>query len=323
MKIVLVGAVDFSLHCLEKIVQAEGDVVGVVTLSPADGAGHSDYADLSGTANRLNIPLLCLRNVNAEESLEAIRSLQPDVIFVLGWSRLVGRDFLAIPPKGCVGVHPALLPKNRGRHPLIWALVEGLDESGLTFFYLDEGADSGDILWQQTFPITLEDSASTLYEKIKSLASKAIPEFLPQLAANNAPRTPQDHTRATYWRKRGEDDGEIDWSASSLQCHNLIRALTHPYPGAHTFLDGHKAVVWKSRLPKKTSASSWAHLPPGVIVDGDGDALLVRTGDGHLEIMDCETGAQVMPAVGQHFEHSAPAPIPTGPTGKPVTNEAG
>jgi methionyl-tRNA formyltransferase len=319
MRIVLVGAVDFSLHCLEEIVQAKGNVVGVVTLSAIDGAGHSDYADLSKTSQHLNIPVLYLRNVNAEESLDAIRSLHPDVIFVLGWSHLVGADFLAIPPMGCVGVHPALLPKNRGRHPLIWALVEGLDESGLTFFYLDEGADTGDILWQQTFPITLEDDAGTLYEKIKTLASKAISKFLPQLSASSAPRTPQDHSQASYWRKRSEDDGEIDWSASSLKSHNLIRALAHPYPGAHTFIDGRKIVIWKSRLPEGAAAASWAHLPPGTIVDEVSGALLVRTGDGQLEIMDCG----IKPAVGQQFEHSAPAPVPTGPAGKPMTNKAG
>jgi methionyl-tRNA formyltransferase len=221
-------------------------------------------------------------------AITQIRELKPDVIFVWGLSQLVPSDILSIPSIGCIGVHPALLPRNRGRHPIIWALVEGLTESGLTFFYMDEGADSGDILWQKAFPISLDDDAATLYQKIEILASEAISQFLPQLQNGTAPRIPQDHTKATYWRKRGEADGLIDWRAPSLRTYNLIRALIHPYVGAHTLLNGRKVIVWRAKLAGQTPATLM-QASPGTVVRCSTGSILVRTGDGFLELADWQT----------------------------------
>src|ERR1700721_163490 len=198
MRILFVGAVEFSQHLLRQVVEHGGNVVGVMTVSPQDSGFNSDYVDLAETASALRIPVYFTKKIRSPESVEVIRSISPDVIFVFGFSQLISQEILSIPRLGCIGTHPALLPKNRGRHPLIWALVEGLTQSGLTFFYLDEGADSGGILWQEPFTIELGDDALTLYQKIRSLASKGIAEFLPKLMNNTAPRIPQDASQATY-----------------------------------------------------------------------------------------------------------------------------
>ena len=136
---------------------------------------------------------------------------------------------------GILGVHPALLPQNRGRHPLIWAKVLGLKQSGLTFFFIDEGADSGPILSQAKFRITEEDDALTIYNKIKNLAKIQIADFLPKLILNTFQSKIQDHNQANYWRKRKESDGMIDWRMHPNSILNLIQALTRPYPGALFF----------------------------------------------------------------------------------------
>jgi len=289
MKILLIGGVEFTRHCLKEIVKQGGNAVEVMTVKKEHAKFNSDYVDLGETAAALGIPVHYTDKVRSPESVELIRSIAPDVIFVFGFSQLISKEILDIPRLGCVGTHPALLPKNRGRHPLIWALVEGLPQSGLTFFYLDEGADSGDILWQKAFPITLDDDASTLYEKIRVLASEGIAEFLPKLMNNTAPRTAQDASKATYWLKRTAKDGEIHWDQPSMTIYNLVRALTHPYPGSHTFLNGEKIIVWKAVPPMAQSANGQGcqgNELPGTVVEGSESRLRVRTGDGYVTILD-------------------------------------
>jgi methionyl-tRNA formyltransferase len=286
MKILFVGTVRFSRRCLGEILDQGGEVVGVLTLPAEKARFNSDYADLGNFCAKWAVPCHRIGNINDPETVHLIRSLAPDVIFVFGWSQLIRKEVLDLPPLGCIGSHPALLPRNRGRHPLIWALVEGLEESGLTFFYLGEGADDGDIFWQRPFPITLEDDASTLYAKMEELGVQAIREFLPQLQAGNAPRIPQDHRLATTWRKRGEKDGEITWSAPSLTTYNLVRALTRPYVGAHTWYGEHRLLVWRASLLKARLTPEQEALAAGtVLACGDG-WLDVRTGDGSIRISD-------------------------------------
>lgn len=284
MRIVFVGTVEFSRHCLEQIIAAGGQVVGVLTLAPDRGRFHGDYADLSPVAAAGGIPVHRIRNINDPDVLALVRSLRPDVILVFGWSQLLGSELLEIAP--CIGTHPALLPRNRGRHPITWALVEGLEESGLTFFWLDDGADSGDILWQRAFPIAEEDDAAIVYRKIEGLAEEAIREFLPQLETGTAPRHPQSDDEATYWRRRTEADRWIDWRLPSKRIYNLVRGLARPYVGALTSRGGKDVIVWQARLqPPEMDAP--VGVEPGTVVD-DGDGLRVRTGDGYLTVLELD-----------------------------------
>ena len=292
MRILFVGTVEFSRHCLEELLDHaaphDGQVVAVLTLDPAQANGHADYTDLAHVIDGQSIPLHRIRDINAPHAVELIRSYTPDVLCVFGWSQLISKTVLEIPPLGCIGAHPALLPHHRGRHPIIWALVEGLSESGLTFFYLDERADHGDILWQRAFPITLQDDAASVYARVTSLAREAIREFLPQLAQGTAPRRPQDHRQATYWRKRHAQDGEISWEAPTLHSYNLIRALAHPYVGAHTSYQGQRLRVWRSALPDGPLPDGAERLVPGTVLLAGGKGLVVRTNDGYLRLVDYE-----------------------------------
>lgn len=286
MRILFAGAVEFSRHCLSEVLQHGGEVIAVLNPAAHDARSNSDYCDLAEVARRHDVPLFRFRKIGDPESVALVRSLDPDVIFVFGLSQLVPPSVLAIPRLGCIGTHPALLPKHRGRHPLIWALVEGLSESGLTFFFLDEGADSGDILWQKSFPITCDDDASTLYSRIKALASEAVPVILTQLATGTARRIPQDHGAATYWRKRTAADGVIDWSGSATRAFNLVRALTRPYPGATTMCEGHQISVWRSR--PRDAVKGWLQVPPGCVIGPASQGLLVQCGEGVLELLEWE-----------------------------------
>ncbi len=287
MKIIFIGSVEFSRRCLQEVLRQGGNVVAVLNPTKKQAGGNSDYADLAPIAKEHGIPLYrigCVGQID-EKTIELIRGLKPDVIFVFGFSQLLPKAVLDIPPLGCIGTHPALLPVGRGRHPLIWALVNGLAESGLTFFYLDEKVDSGDILWQVPFPITRQDDAGTLYEKICRMAEWGIAEFLPGLKARTWGRRAQDHSKATYTRKRTEADGLIDWTQPAERIHNLIRALTHPYPGAHTFANGQKVIAWKSRIVNP-DAQLADYL--GVVIQVNDAGIAVQCGAGTLRVIDYE-----------------------------------
>ena len=165
-------------------------------------------------------------------------------------------EVLSIPKIGSIGSHPSLLPKNRGRHPLIWSLINNEETGGLTFLYLDNGIDDGDILWQESFPITELDDAGTLYGKIKTLSSKAIPDLLGRMTVGPLVGTRQAAEIATYLRKRSEADGLIHWSLPAKVIHNLVRALTHPYVGAHSYYNEGKITIWKTQKRQIENRSS-------------------------------------------------------------------
>lgn len=175
MKILFIGAVEFSACALQELLEIQANIIGVCTLSQS--TINSDHVDLSRIAEQAGIPVRLTPNINNEEVCSWIQSLNPDIIFCFGWSQIIKKPLLDIPPMGIVGYHPAALPANRGRHPLIWALVLGLTETASTFFFMDEGADSGDILDQRSVPIKSTDDARSLYESIMQVSRSQIREF--------------------------------------------------------------------------------------------------------------------------------------------------
>jgi methionyl-tRNA formyltransferase len=279
MKIVYIGTVDFSYHCLCEVLESQGNVVGIITSK--NNRANSDYCDLTPISSRYGIPIHYCKNVNDTETIKWIEDREPDIIFCWGWSQLIKTELLSLPPMGIVGVHPALLPKNRGRHPLIWALVLGLKESGLTFFFMDEGADSGAIVSQKRFEITKEDTANTLYKKIEELAKIQIEEFLPNLISGDYSTIIQDSENANYWRKRSAKDGMIDWRMNRAAILNLIRALTKPYPGASFNYKEQIITVWKAR---EYDQETFSNIEPGKIFLTSNGAPVIKCYDGAVVI---------------------------------------
>lgn len=283
MRIVFVGCVEFSRHALEKVLQLGGNVVGICTLGAS--AFNADHSDLGDIAKRQAIPCLDVADLNATESIEWLKAQQPDVVFCFGWSRLLKREFLSIPALGVVGFHPAALPMNRGRHPLIWALVLGLKETGSTFFFMDEGADSGDILSQEVVSISENDNAHSLYQKITATALRQIHDFLPKLCDGSFAAKRQNPSLVNYWRKRHRADGIIDWRMSSQSIHNLVRGLTKPYVGASFIHNGVEFKVWKTEL----IAEAPLNIEPGrVLRAGVGDGHVVKCGEGAIRLLHIE-----------------------------------
>ena len=290
MKIVFIGNVDFSHHCLRFLLKNKGRVVGIVTTTATKN--NSDYYDLSSTAVEHHIPVHYCKNINDRETIEWIREKLPDIILCFGFSQLIKSELLKIPPKGIIGVHPALLPQNRGRHPLIWALALGLKESGLTFFRMDEGADSGSILSQERFIIKDEDDATSLYIKIKELATKQISLFLPELISNTAKFVEQDPRYASYWRKRSRKDGIIDWRMSTSAITNMVRALTRPYSGAEFKYKEQTITVWKAEPHVEPVP---LNIEPGKVIAITNNRPVIKCYNGAIILTEYEPLIDCMP----------------------------
>ncbi len=282
VRIVFIGTVEFSRLALAKLVAIDAEVVGVCTLQGS--SFNADYADLRPLCREHGIQFKITEDINSAETLSWIRECAPDVIFCFGWSRLLKDDLLSVARLGVVGFHPAALPANRGRHPLIWALALGLEHTASTFFFMDAGADSGDILSQRVIEIDQYDDAGSLYKKVCTTALEQIAEFVPCLSNGSFVRELQNHAQANTWRKRGVTDGMIDWRMSARSIHNLVRALTKPYVGAHFVFDGKDIKVWKSMV----LCDAPANAEPGKVLGMHDGAPVIKCGQYALCLLTTE-----------------------------------
>jgi methionyl-tRNA formyltransferase len=260
---------------LETIILKGAQVVGVITKNKS--SFNNDFEDLSIVATNNGIPFLYVQDINDQSSVLWIKQLTPDIIFCFGWSSLIKKDILDIVPMGVVGFHPSLLPSNRGRHPLIWAKVLGLNKSGTSFFFMDEGADTGEILDQKEFDILFEDDAASLYKKMIDNAIHQVEYFLPKLQENKYPRIKQLGLGNT-WRKRDASDGFIDFRMNSETICNLIRGLTKPYAGAHCIYKGEEIKVWEADM----SVTDQINSEPGNVLDIINNNIIVKTSNGAI-----------------------------------------
>ena len=293
MKVVLIGSVEFSLRVLEKLLSTDVELVGVCTKKSS--TFNSDFVDLKPLCDDNDVPCLYVEDINSSMSIEWIKNLNPDVIFCYGWSSLIKSDIFALAPMGVVGYHPAKLPKNRGRHPLIWALSLGLKDSASTFFFMDKDADTGDILSQVDFKISIQDDARSLYDKVINIALIQIEEFVPLLQNGTYIRIKQNEKESNYWRKRKELDGEIDFRMSSRAIYNLTRALTKPYVGAHIKINEVNYSVWKV----KGSNDFQDNIEPGKVLRVINEIIVVKSYDGAIEIIDHDF--KKIPKVGEYL----------------------
>ena len=282
MRVVFIGAVEFSLRTLEHLVTIDANIVGVCTLQ--ESKFNADHVDLSNFCKVRGIPSHYVQDINSAETLAWILGKSPDIIFCFGWSILIKQELLKLAPLGIVGFHPALLPANRGRHPLIWALVLGLKKTGSTFFFMDSNADSGDILSQKEIYIGDEDDARILYDKVVQVALIQLTEMLPQLASGSFQRKKQLVSLSNVWRKRGMVDGQIDWRMSAQSIHNLVRGLAPPYVGAHFLHYGNNVKVLKTAV----ILDAPDNFEPGKIMYQSSNDIVVKCGVGALSLLVTE-----------------------------------
>ncbi|SDA92728.1 methionyl-tRNA formyltransferase [Sinorhizobium sp. NFACC03] len=282
MRFALVGAVEGSRIALEALVSANRPPGLVVTLPRDKASRHSDHADLSLVACRSGIDIIETADINDAATLRSLRHVDPDVILVVGWSQICGQAFRKVPRWGCLGFHPAALPRLRGRAVIPWTILVGEKTTGSTLFWLDEGTDSGPIVLQRLFDVAADETARSLYDKHTRNLAEMIVETVEALENGPVPGIPQDATQASYCAKRTPEDGLIDWSRCASDVERHVRALGEPYPGAFTYLRDQKIAIGKARLWYQTgryiglTAQVQAYTEAGFLVRcGDGQCLEV------------------------------------------------
>ena len=225
-------------------------------------------------------------NINAPEFIEVLRKLQPDLFISMYFGRLFSPDLLGVPKKGCINMHPSMLPKGRGQGPSTWPIVNGDSESGQTIHYLDEGIDSGDIIAQRSVPIDPDDNSSTLGRKLVDVGVELFKDTWPLISAGTAPRIPQNDDEATYTVAARREHARINWNESAEYLSRFCRAF-EVGGGAWARVAGKRLYVWKA-TPYKGAASLGGGALPGQLIGVVGSGLVVQTGGGPLVLSKTE-----------------------------------
>jgi len=280
-RVVFIGAVHEAVPALAAVLASPAEVVGVVTLPRERAARASGYVDLEPAAAARGVPLLRCTDINAAGQVERIVRLAPDLIVVVGWTRLIGPELLAVPSRGCVGFHASLLPRHRGRAPVNWAILRGETITGNTMMYLDASADTGDIIDQRPVPIGAADTCATVYARVAEAGADMLRRYLPALLAGTAPRHPQGPADEGPLPKRTPGMGITDLSRPARAVHDWVRALTAPYPGAFAFWAGRKVMLWASAVPGPGPRAG-PPGPPGEVTGSGPAGVWVGTADGSV-----------------------------------------
>jgi methionyl-tRNA formyltransferase len=288
LSVVFIGCVKSSAAALDALI-ADPMVELRALVTFRESPFNSDFVDLAPRAALAGIPVAYAEDYPGDELADVFAKHPADLAIAVGWSRLLPRRVLNAPRIGVVGFHPAALPGNRGRHPVIWAIALGLRSTASTFFLMDEGADSGPILSQKRVEIAERETAGSLYEKLLGLIPEQVAEIVSGLNDGSLRPRPQDHSKATYWRKRSRADGLIDWRMSATQIDRLVRALAPPYPCAEIEFDKHRFQIVHAR-PCNVDEFD---CEPGKVLRVTDSEILVKAGEGAVAIEETNPALMV------------------------------
>ncbi|KGJ94237.1 formyltransferase family protein [Thalassotalea sp. ND16A] len=265
MKLAFVTCVQLGLSCMEALYEAGGELVQAFTLEDDRAVNKSGRVYIDKFCKEHSIDLFKLNHVNDQEVINIIKEKEIDWLFIIGWSQIAGKELLDAPKKGVLGMHPTLLPVGRGRAAIPWAIIKGLEETGVTLFKLDEGVDTGPILDQQVIKLDDEMDSSKLYDLVDHAHIQLMSKVTPHILQDTVEMKVQDESKATEWYGRKPEDGAIDLNGSVVDADRLIRAVTSPYPGAFTFIDNEKYVIWRAQKVDKPTSNLCLEFSDGVL----------------------------------------------------------
>lgn len=283
LRVVFIGCVKEGKECLEEVLQLGCDVRAIITFNDEMARKTSGAVRFDDLAQRYRIPLHRVATTDSPEIVTLIQEIKPDIVFVIGWTRLIHEDILAIPKYGCIGMHASILPRYRGRAPINWALINNEKQTGNSAILLDRGVDTGKLLAQRSFAINMADTCKTLYDKVAVSGREMVREIVGHLTNGGLETIVQDESQATVMPRRTPEDGVINWNLGALELFNWVRALTRPYPGAFSFHHGKKLFIWEARIAHDTNwhADRLEPEPPGTVISTS-DGILVSVGEGEL-----------------------------------------
>ncbi len=263
--------------CLEELLRRGVTVEALFTYEDDPGE-EIWFPSVAKLGREAGIPVHTPVSLGNDE-YELLLSLRPDVIFSFYYRSMIPERFLRIPPLGAFNMHGSLLPRYRGRACINWAVLKGEHETGATLHRMVRRADAGDMVDRERVPILFEDTAFDVGKKVAGAARLLIARNLDAIAAGRAARIPQNEEEATLFGRRTPADGKIDWSLDATEIYNLVRAVTHPFPGAFAFREGKKLFIWNA-LPEECPVDGSL---PGTVLSPS--PLRVKAGRGCLRIL--------------------------------------
>jgi methionyl-tRNA formyltransferase len=292
MRIGWIGQHREGLPALRALLERGIPVEAAISLRPAAAQRTSGRADYRPVCRRFGLRLYEVDSVNDITTIELLRHLDLDLVFVIGWTQLVRPDVLRLARVGMIGAHASLLPADRGRAPINWALIHGAAVTGNTLFWLTERADAGDIIDQTSIPIGPYDTCESLYRLVAASNREMILRALPLLLEGQRPGRPQVLTGAPPLPARRPEDGWLDWTRSSHDVYNFVRALTRPYPGAFTASDADgRFTIWRCALLPDAAGVRGAPgeaLGPVISPSEQACGQLIACGEGAIVILEIE-----------------------------------
>ncbi|MFZ1057191.1 MAG: formyltransferase [Opitutaceae bacterium] len=297
-RILFFGYSEVGHDCLSLLLERGDNVVALITHE--DNPNEKIWFKTPALAAReKGIPVHTPERVGTPEWRERIAAMRPDLILSVYYRNMIGMKVLGLAPLGAFNMHGSLLPRYRGRAPINWAVLNGEPRIGMTLHRMVKEPDAGNIVDQDGVDIGPRDTAEQAFRKVLPCARKVLARQIDALLSGTAVETPQDASKATYFGGRKPEDGRIDWSRSSRQIFNLVRAVADPYPGAFTDLGEVRLMVWWAECD--STATLGRKGTPGEILSVS--PLVVATGDGAIEITRPEWRGAVSPSlvVGQRI----------------------
>lgn len=293
MKIIFFGTPDFAADALQALLDSGHTVTAVVT-QPDKAKGRSKTpvcSPVKECAVKAGIPVLQPARVKSPDSVEALRAYEADVFIVAAFGQILSKEILDMPRFGCLNIHASLLPAYRGASPIQWAVINGEEKTGVTIMQMDEGVDTGDILYQKEIKLDEKETGESLFEKLAVLGAEAIIEVLALLPAGKLVPVAQCEEKATHTGMIHKDMGEIDWSMSAEKLERLVRGL-NSWPSAFTFWEGKQLKIWESDVCKDGELSEEAEYEKkaaaGTVIKLEKNRFAVKCGEGALWILSLQ-----------------------------------
>lgn len=282
MRVVFMGTPDIAATCLTKILEDGFQVVGVYTQPdrPKGRGMKMVYSPVKEVALAHNLPVFQPENFREDETIEELKALQPDVVAVVAYGRILPQRVLDLAPKGFINIHASVLPQYRGSAPYQWAVLDGLQETGVTAMYLVREMDAGDMIDVAKTPIGADETAGELLDRLAILGAELLSKTLTKVEKGEATAVPQDETKVTYAPMLDKSMCPIDWTKTAQQIHNQVRGL-HPWPVATAEISGTKFKIHATKVVVGNGK-------PGEILGLTKTGLQVACGSGAIEILSLQ-----------------------------------
>lgn len=291
----MTSAVVFAYHNVGarslKVLLAHGVDVRLVITHEDNPGEQIWFASVREVCREYGIACITPADPNADEVVARVAALQADFLFSFYYRLMLKAPLLGTARLGAFNLHGSLLPKYRGRVPVNWAIIHGERETGASLHVMNTKPDNGALVDQQAVPILPDDTAQEVFTKVMVAGEICLDRALPKLIAGSATLTPQDLSQGAYFGGRTAEDGRIDWRQPARRIHDLVRAVTHPFPGAFADIPGGRLHVWRTRVMDQPAPAE----KPGMLAFRDGLHYLYPLGGGCLRLLEADIDGGALP----------------------------